>query len=165
LVPHDLETYFSVSAALAGTLIGLLFVSITLRYDDIFNRGYRHRARATSAFITLVDALVISLWALIPSINLGYPAAIAGAAGLAATIRLHIGPSGRRDTSTVLFVASVTGMSAQIALGCLLALSGNDRGYIDGLTYAVFYAVVIGLVRAWQLIQPGPATQKESDDN
>jgi hypothetical protein len=160
VVPHDLQTYFSVGVALSGTLIGLLFVSITLRYDAIFIQGFRYRARATAAFVSLVDAMVLCMWALIPSVNLGYPAAITGAAGLVVTFRTHIGPSGRRDTSTGLFVASLTGQTGQIVLGALLVSAPRDRTFVDWLTYVVFYAVVVGLVRAWQLLLPekvGPA--------
>jgi len=154
VVPHDLETYFSVAVAVSGSLTGLLFVAISLRYDAIFLQGFRHRATATSAFVSLSDALVISLWALLPSVNLGYPASIAGAVGLVATIRTHIGPGGRRDTSTGLFFASLVGQTSQIVLGVVLAVRPHDRHLVDGVTYAVFYAIVVGLLRAWQLLLP-----------
>ena len=154
MVPHSLETYFSVGAELSGTLIGLLFVSISMRYDAIFLHGSRHRATATSAFISLVDALAICLWALLPSVNLGYPAAVAGILGLVATFRVHVGPEGRRDTSTYLFVASSTGQSAQFVVGVLLICFPHVRGLVEGVTYAVFYAVSVGLLRAWQLLLP-----------
>jgi hypothetical protein len=153
VVPHDLETYFSVTVALSGTLIGLLFVSITLRSEEIFGRA-RQRATATSAFISLVDALVISLWALLPAVNLGYPAAIAGATGLVVTFRTHVGPQGRRETSTALFAFSVIGQSAQVVVAILLVVRPHDRGLVEGLTYAVLYAVTVGLLRAWQLLVP-----------
>jgi hypothetical protein len=154
VVPQDLQTYFSVGAALSGTFIGLLFVAISLRYDAIFLQGFRNRATATSAFISLVDALAISVWALLPNIDVGYPAAVAGALCVVATIRTHVGPGGRRDTSTTLFFASLTGQTGQIILGGLVVATPHDHNLVEGFAYVVFYAVTVGLMRAWQLLLP-----------
>jgi hypothetical protein len=154
VVPHDLQTYFSVGAALSGTLIGLLFVSISLRYDAVFLTGFRLRATANASFISLVNALTICLWALIPHVDLGYPTAVVGGLCLLATYRTHVGPGGRRDTSTALFVASTTGQTAQLVLGVLIAVSPHDHNLVDAVPYVVMYSVMVGLIRAWQLLLP-----------
>lgn len=78
VVPHDLQGYSTAGSALAGTLTGLLFVAISLRYDAIIAGSARMRATATSAFIALADALVVSLWALLPGADLGFAAGVVG---------------------------------------------------------------------------------------
>ncbi len=73
VVPHDLTVFFHRQLGRAGTLIGLLFVSIQLRYDEILGTtGQTHsRAVANAAFTALANALAVSLWALVPNVNLG----------------------------------------------------------------------------------------------
>ena len=46
MVPKDFIVYFTTSAQIAGTLIGLLFVSISLRYEAILGRSAEFRSRA-----------------------------------------------------------------------------------------------------------------------
>ena len=55
MVPKDLIVYFTTSAQIAGSLIGLLFVSISLRYDAILGRSaqFHSRAMAGAAFTGL----------------------------------------------------------------------------------------------------------------
>jgi hypothetical protein len=69
VVPKELVGYFTTSAQIAGSLIGLLFVSISLRYEAILGKSaeFRSRALASITFIGLFNVLTISIWALVPS--------------------------------------------------------------------------------------------------
>src|SRR5579862_8158803 len=80
VVPDSYDGYFTASTAAAGALIGLLFVAVALRPDSVFGAHASHtgRVRAGSAFTGLVNAFFISLIALIPDANLGYPAVVLG---------------------------------------------------------------------------------------
>jgi hypothetical protein len=49
VVPKDLIVYFTTSAQIAGSSIGLLFVSISLRYDAILGRSAQFHSRAMAA--------------------------------------------------------------------------------------------------------------------
>jgi hypothetical protein len=98
VVPDDFLGYFTAAAAASGALIGLLFVSISLRPDTVFGAkaAADGRALAGSAFTALVNAFFVSLLALMPQENLGWPAAILGGYSLFRTLQLHW-RIGRRD--------------------------------------------------------------------
>ena len=78
MVPDAFREHFTATATGAGALIGLLFVSISLRPDTVFGTkaAVHGRALAGSAFTALVNAFFVSLLALMPQSNLGYSAAI-----------------------------------------------------------------------------------------
>jgi hypothetical protein len=62
VVPKDLIVYFTTGAQIAGSLIGLLFVSISLRYDAILGRSaqFPSRAIAGAAFTGHLAPLSLS---------------------------------------------------------------------------------------------------------
>lgn len=152
MVPSDLATYFEVSSGVAGTLIGLLFVAISLRYDVIFGSA-RHRAIAAAAFISLANALSLSLWALMPKTDLGYPAAATAVLSLVATWRIHVGQGRRRDTSVQVFAFSVLVYLLQLVGGILLVSRPHESTIVFDLAYTVFGAFLAGLTRSWTLLQ------------
>lgn len=157
VVPKDLVGYFTASSAVAGTLIGLLFVAITLRYDAIFGAAARSRAVAAAAFTALTNALALSLWALIPHVDLGYPAAVIALFSVFATARTHFSGRHRRDTSTASFVVALVVYGYQFANGVVLVALPHDSWFVFSLAYTVYAAFVTGLSRSWQLLQPdGP---------
>jgi hypothetical protein len=157
MVPKDLIGYFTTSSAVAGTLIGLLFVSISLRYDAIFGTAasFHNRAVAAAAFTALVNALSISLWALIPRVDLGYPAVVLAAFCVVSTLRLHVRKRGPRDRySFVLVAASVLVYLSQFVNGVFLIAEPHEPTAMMTLTYTLFAAFATALFRSWQLLQP-----------
>lgn len=150
-----LNPYFSVSATVAGSLIGLLFIAITLRYDLILGprAPRRNRALAASAFIGLADAVSISLWALIPHVNLGYPAGTLGAFSLYTTFRTHFGVIGQGQRSTRLFLLSTAVYLFQLAVSLALLVHPHATQLVYALSYLVFAALVAALTRSWALLQ------------
>jgi hypothetical protein len=59
MTPPDLGSYFSASSAVVGTLIGLLFVSITLRYDAILGPSAPPSNRSLAAALVQQIAYVV----------------------------------------------------------------------------------------------------------
>jgi hypothetical protein len=68
MVPSAYHAYFGGCASVAGTLIGLLFVAISVSpHKDTGRRApLSFQVQAGAAFTTLIDALVVALTALLP---------------------------------------------------------------------------------------------------
>lgn len=155
MTPHVLLGYFGAASTVAGTLTGLLFVAINVRYHAILSPQApgRHRAVATSAFVALTDALTISLWALMRGGGLGYATTAMAGWCLFATIGTHMGPEGRRDTSGRLFILSIALYVVQVGVGIALIVNPDQPGLVYYLAYMVVAAILAALSRSWQLLQ------------
>ncbi len=92
MVPRSLDGYLTGATAAAGSLIGLLFVAVSLRPASVFGSTApkRNRMLAESSFVALVNPFFVSLWGLLPGTNFGIPAVILGTLSLAYTLVLHL---------------------------------------------------------------------------
>ena len=146
--------YFTAAAAAAGALIGLLFVSISLRPDSVFSgeSAADGRALAGSAFTALVNAFFVSLLALMPQDNLGYPAAILGGYSLFRTLQLHW-RIGRRDLHLVSLILSSCTYLGQLVVGVLLIALSHDSSLVYTVAYLLISSFSLALIRAWALLQ------------
>ncbi len=77
MVPDSFTAFFAASAGVAGALVGLLFVAISVAPSPAPGESQVELdMRAGVAFSALTDALVVSLFALIPGIELGLVAVV-----------------------------------------------------------------------------------------
>ena len=154
MVPDDFLGYFTAAAAAAGALIGLLFVSISLRPDTVFGgrAAADGRALAGSAFTALVNAFFVSLLALMPQDNLGYPAAILGGYSLFRTLQLHW-RIGRRDLHLMSLILSSCTYLGQLITGVLLVARPHDSSLVYTVAYLLIASFSLALIRAWALLQ------------
>ncbi len=148
--------FFEGSATVAGALIGLLFVALSLSPERLRdNRSIEHQSIAASAFTALVDALFVSLVALQPGSGVDYALVIFGALGLSSTIGLalrlwrsrHLGHLSNRWP---LFIGIIICIYAvQLASGLI---HDSAVGYNDRAATFVYVMFGVGIARAWQLL-------------
>ena len=92
MVPVGFHDFFSGCATIAGALIGLLFVAISVSPEYLKGENTRtdHQVRAGAAFSALINTLVIALFALLPTADPGTVGIILAGVRLGSTVALII---------------------------------------------------------------------------
>lgn len=153
MVPPGYDVYFAAVTGAAAALVGLLFVSVTLRLDTVFGPdAKRGRALAGTAFTGLSNAFFLPLGALVPRTNLGAVAVVLAVLALISTARLHL-RLGTAKTQLFLLALSMGAFLVQIGEGVRLVVTPNDPGAVSTLAYVLMGALAIALGRAWALLQ------------
>lgn len=150
-------SFFGGTATVAGALVGLLFVALSVSPERL--RGdtasIEHQAIAATAFTALVNALFVSLIGLQPGGGLRYGALILGLIGLSSSCGLALRLWRARRTQELsrrwplLLGVIIAIYIAQVVTG-LLPLSGT--GQADQAATFVYAMFAIGIVRAWELL-------------
>ena len=155
----DYRDLFVVIATSAATLIGLLFVAMSVSKG----RSQAHpqvirEFRAAAALLAFTNPFTVSLFGLVPGTNLGYPAAIVGvigvtfaAAGVRATISLP-SPMRRRRPQATLILALLLVFGLQIVFGVVLIIHPHRSGTLATIGYVLVASLLIGIGRAWGLV-------------
>ncbi len=161
----DFGPFFGATAAVAGALIGLLFVALSVapeRTDD--EERVVDDVRAGIAFSCLVNPLAVSLFALIPGTGVGQPAGVIGVVSFASCCALAIlllretagGPLRRRQLWRLAVQALVFAYAAVV--GFQLARRPHDLGLERTVCVLIVVLFLIAIARAWQLIGARDAT-------
>lgn len=158
MVPVSFHDFFSGCATIAGALIGLLFVAISVSPEKLTGATARtdHQVRAGAAFSALVNTMVIALVALLPGASLGEAGLILAAAGLATTLGLVIvlyrehGKVKRGDATMFLIMFVLYGL--QLANAIKLEAAPHDVGRISDQGVLAIAFFLFGIARAWQLV-------------
>jgi hypothetical protein len=161
MVPASIHDFFLASAGVAGALIGLLFVAISVAAGRLATAeisGQLHRIRAYAALTGFINALTVSLFALVPGEKIGWAATIVSilgllfvAASLLSLLRLrHVRWSAARD------VAFLAGLGVTFVLQLMSGIDvvnhPGDLGTVNDLAILVIVCFFIGIARAWELI-------------
>jgi len=159
VVPTSYYDFFAACATVAGALIGLLFVAVSISPEKISGArsSTEHQVRAGAAFSALTNALIIALIALLPGQNLGVAAISVAAVGLSSTIALAIvfyrNRQGKVRPGQLLLLAVPHFLYAlEIVNGIALQGPGRrlgDLGNQGGLMIGFF---VFAIARAWELV-------------
>ena len=161
MVPDGLRDFFVASASVAGALIGLLFVAVTVASERLARAekgGQLYRIRASAALTAFTNALVVSLLALVPEKTIGPTAvAVAGAglmfvtASLLSLIRLRqIHWRTLRDA--LFMVGLIITFVVQLIQGIQVIVHPDDSGAVNTIVLLVVICFLIGIDRAWELV-------------
>jgi hypothetical protein len=160
VTPADLHGFFAAAAGVAGALIGLLFVAITIAQEQLRaqDAAQAHRVRAAAALTAFTNALTVSLFALLPGEKVGWAAlsvALVGlfsiAAALLALMRIRQSKPGElRDALFLLGLAITFGL--QLGFGLRVGLHPRDTGSVQTIAVLVIVCFLIGIVRSWELV-------------
>jgi hypothetical protein len=161
VVPETLRDFFTASTSVAGALIGLLFVAISVSAERLARESEGtqvHRVRASAALTAFSNALVVSMFALIPGQQIG-PAAVAVAsvgllfviASLLSLIRLRrLRWSALGDE--LFLVGLAAALVIQLTQGLDVMAQPRDSGAVQNIAVLVIACALIGIARSWELI-------------
>jgi hypothetical protein len=153
---HD---FFLASASVAGALIGLLFVAISVAPHRI--TGDRadpaHRIRAAAALTAFTNALTISLFALIPSVGLGGTSIVVGIFGLLFVAGSLLSVLRQRRATNIAFrdvtflVGLIVIFAGETIAGARLS-AHSQTGSVGAIAILIVVCFLVGIARAWELI-------------
>lgn len=161
MVPASLHDFFAASGSVAGALIGLLFVAISVAADRLAREEAKaqvHRIRAAAALSAFTNALAVSLFALIPGHKVGPAALIVASFGLvfvtAALLSLIRRHQLHRDVlRDVLFLLGLlVTFVIQLIEGAEVLAQPANSGSVNTIASLVIVCFLIGIARSWELI-------------
>lgn len=156
VVPASYDDFFSACATVAGALIGLLFVAISISPAKLSGPRAEndHQLKAAMAFSALVNTMVIALVALLPGASLSLTVIIVAAAGLSSTAGLII--LLLRDTrlrvrvdQLILPAVLLVLYGLQLANGVELGGSPRNSGQLGSLGGLCIGFFGFAIARAW----------------
>ena len=159
MVPASYHDFFSACATVAGALIGLLFVAISIAPAKLSapSAANDQQLKAAMAFSALVNTLVIALVTLLPGASLSLTVIILAAAGLSSTAGLII--LLLRDTrlrvrvdQLILPAVLLALYSLQLANGVELGGSARNPGDVGNLGGLCIGFFGFAIARAWALV-------------
>jgi hypothetical protein len=160
VTPATLHDFFVASAGVAGALIGLLFVAVSVSHERLVaeDSEHVHRLRASAALTSFTNALAISLFALVPGVGLGATAFVVGALGLLFVTAMLLSVVRVRKAQPVsgpdllFLVGLVATCGLEVLYGIELASRGHDPNSADTIAVLAIVCFLIGVARSWELV-------------
>ena len=152
--------FFLGSAGVAGALIGLLFVAISVASERVLgpDASEAHSVRAAAALTAFTNALTVSLFALVPGLHVGGAVTAVAAVGLlfVAGSLLRVVPVWRAGEIKLLDVSFLFGLFALFVTQMIIAiqLDGHPRSASDLQSVCILVVIcfLIGIARSWELV-------------
>ncbi len=159
MVTGDYRDFFVVIATSAATLIGLLFVAMSVAGGRARTHAPIIREfRAAASLFVFTNTFTVSLFGLVPGTNIGYPAVavsligiLFAAAGLRTTFSLPTEQQRRRPQfSLIIWLLVVFGF--ELFYGIELIQDSQRHGALEILGYVLITSLLIGIGRSWELV-------------
>lgn len=160
MTPPDYSGFFSTMAAVSATLFGLIFVVISIVPASIApdTAPLERQVKAFSAYNALLNALVISLYALLYAQSVPIVAIVFSTIGLIHTLvmlvfllRHPVQMRARLQNSTFILSSLILyGFETYFAIRLMYAPTNN--GYIFGLAQILIFLSIFGVIRSWELV-------------
>ena len=161
MVPENLHDFFVASGGGSGALIGLLFVAISVSADRLAreeSKAQPHRIRASAALTAFVNALAVSLFALLPGEKIGWTSvtvAVVGLVFIAASVLslVRLREVNLKTARDVVFLAGLLVVFAiELVEGLTVAINPANTGAVDTIAFLVIVCFLVGISRSWELI-------------
>ncbi len=154
------HAFFTTSAEVAGTLIGLLFVAISVSPERILgpDASEIHGLRAGATLTAFTNALAVSLFGLVPGFTVGPTATIVAIIGLLFIVGalIRVVPAwraGRMKLGALGFLVALLAVFViQLLAGLGLDRHESDSGDLQTICVLVIVCFLIGIASAWELI-------------
>lgn len=160
MVPESYHSFFSGCVSVSGALIGLLFVAISVAPHKV--RGdaapTAFQVKSGVAFTSLINALVISLVALLPGNDLGGSGLAVSITGLSSAVGLLVlalrdaESASRRIRTAVRFAALLGLFVVQLVNSIHLLSSPHDTSAVGTAAVLTIVCFLIAIDRAWELL-------------
>jgi hypothetical protein len=152
--------FFLGSAGVAGALIGLLFVALSVAPERVLgpDASEVHTVRALATLTAFTNALTVSLFGLVPGVNVGFPTTAVAIVGLlfVAGSLLRVAPLWRAGQIKLREVGFLFGLFVvlvfQLLAGIGLDADRNDSSDLQTVCILVAVCFLIGIARAWELV-------------
>ena len=159
MVPPAYNNFFLASAGIGATLVGLIFVAVSIAPEHIVqaNAPIERQAMAASSFTALLNAFFISLAALIP-LNIGTVILLMSTIGLinSSFLAWNLLKERERWLNVVrrvfLILVSFIIYGFEFYSAILIINEPNNVGNFYVLAGLLLGVYLIGLTRAWQLL-------------
>jgi hypothetical protein len=159
MVPEAFNNFFLASAGIGATLVGLIFVAVSIAPEEYVqaNAPIERRAMATSSFTALLNAFFISFGALIPGI-ISSIALIMSTLGLINSSFLAWNLLKERERwqnvirRVFLVLVSFIVYGFEFYYAILIIKEPHNIGNFYVLATLLLAVYGIGLTRAWQLL-------------
>lgn len=151
---HD---FFVACAGVAGALIGLLFVAISLNPEKVTgpNADPRLQVRATAAFSALLNPLALALFSLIPDTAMITALFVVSLSGLLSCVKAFVvlfrNYSAMQFSDLYLQVSLVIVYGFQLFGAFHLRANPDDPGPLKLQAILMVVLLLIGISRAWEL--------------
>jgi uncharacterized membrane protein YiaA len=160
MVSDSAREFFLASAGVAGALIGLLFVALSVAPERVLgpDASEVHTVRALATLTAFTNALTVSLFALVPDMNVGFPTTAVAIVGLlfVAGSLLRVAPAWRAGQMKLREVGFLFGLivvfAFQLLAGIGLDAERNNSSDLQTVCILVAVCFLIGIARAWELV-------------
>jgi hypothetical protein len=160
VINGDYRDFLVALAGSAGALTGLLFVAMSVapRRTATLETPVIRQVRASAALLSFTNALAVSLYGLVPGMNIGYPALVLGVIGImfsAASVRsmlasLRTFRQRSRQLSLIVLLLLIFGV--EVICGIAVIAGASTQTPIHMIGYALVTSVVVGISRAWEMV-------------